>query len=365
MKMGWHSGFNGKRGQRVKPAPTLFVSKTPSAALLGIPTDDSEDDPATWPLHAKDVGPMDHMALADSVKDPLLREAVHKAVSFLNSSENYGLRSFGDEIPADQLPFSHFNPQEMAELLRVGKVKPLPPGATIRCGCAGFKVKQPAKRRLRPVFEPSNNNRINREALPPLQYMPRRQRRYKLARLSYRIEFDFSGYFDQLYLAKEVLDCFVIRVKEPIAIDGIFHTEFTLTREPMGATHSAHVAQTLTWAVLEPILKMGDVFTSTMIDNVALASDNAESFVAAVQLFIERCDAFRFSLNDRDSLPTKRDDILGHGRRCGMDSDIDNPFRFLGGGCIGTAVRNSANNVKKLSDAIERIGAAAALAGAV
>ena len=70
---------------------------------------------------------------------------------------------------------------------------------------------------------------------------------------------------------------------------------------PIGATHAAHGAQSITWALLEPIQKLL-VDLVTMIDNVIIASDDEDEFARAVQTFVERCNA--------DDIPLTREDIL-------------------------------------------------------
>ena len=133
--------------------------------------------------------------------------------------------------------------------------------------------------------------------LPPLGYGSRHARNLAIAGKRYFIEFDFAAYYDQFVLDESVRDHYVIRLKTPLLVDGKFHSLFTLTREPMGASHAAHVTQTFTWAMTEMGIKCPDVNVVTMIDNVAFASDNFEAFARCVRDFLRRVKAAGITLN--------------------------------------------------------------------
>eukprot|EP00760_Papus_ankaliazontas_P016057 PhM_4_TR16755/c1_g1_i1/m.26695 len=234
-------------------------------------------------------------------------------------------------------------------MLRVGKLEPLAHNVTIRSGVRAFLVPQPAKQRKRPIFEPLLNGSINRSALPPLRYPSRCERRNMIAQASYFMQFDFMGWYDQFPLDHAVQNCYVVRLRSPVMWNGDSHTLMTLTRAPMGASWSAHTAQTVTWAILEPVLVMPGVSVVTMIDNVAIMSEVPEKFAAAVKTFLDRCKLFGATLNDVEKLPVSDDDIIACGRMSHKQET------FLGEVYENGFVSNTANNVEKLSLAFRRL----------
>jgi len=236
-------------------------------------------------------------------------------------------------------------------MLQGKKLKPCKADDHIRCAAKGFPVKQCAKRRLRPVFEPLNNGCIDRNQLPPLTYPSRAERRREIAGARYFWQFDFAAWYDQLPLDESVQDCYVIRSREPIEWEGQYYTLFALTREPMGASHSAHVAQTGTWAIAEPIIRMADVYTATMIDNVGIGSNNPRQFINAFRTFIERCRAFGATLNDASTLPVTDEEILARAEKKAGRHEIFLGEQYLADG----TVQNTQRNVDKLRAGYQHI----------
>lgn len=118
----------------------------------------------------------------------------------------------------------------------------------------------------------------------------------------------------------------------------------------MGATQSCGIANTTTWALMEPI--MGGVYATSMVDNVIICSDEPDKFVRAVRLYIDRAATCGADLNDIDlgdgkvPLPTTDAEILALGARLGTD-----PASFLGEEYVGGRVRNQQRKVDKMRDA--------------
>jgi hypothetical protein len=193
---------------------------------------------------------------------------------------------------------------------------------------------------------------INKGKLPTLTYPSRLERRAAIAKAKFFIQFDFSAFYDQIELNEGVQNYYVIRSRNPIKVNGVPYTHFVLTREPMGSTHSAHVAQYITWSLVEPLLSMPGVNVATMIDNVAIYSDDKAQFIRAVQLFLERCKAIGATLNDQESLPRTPAEIIRQG--------TVKPQVFLGEVYLADgAVMNTESNVTKLRLAYERLQRAA------
>ena len=344
-RMGPFSGYQGQQGRRVQRPPQMLANKAPTSRALGIAPPLTAD--AQWPLHTKNVDLVDYFAIASQVRDPELRDAVAKAIRWLTSAETYGI----DWAPQTfaQIPVSTFTKEQVQAMSDCGKIVAAPPHALVRCAAKGFTVPEPAKQRHRPIFEPANNSVIDKSSLPPLAYPSRLERRTLIADKRFVAQFDFSAWYDQIQLGIDVRDCFAIRTRESINVSGIETNTFFLTREPMGSSHSAHVAQTLTWAILEPILAM-DVTVCTMIDNVLIASDSADAFATAVQMFVARCRQFGATLNDADSIPSTRADVIAWGRR-----NVADGITFLGETHRAGTVCNTARNIEKMRAAFERI----------
>ena len=133
-------------------------------------------------------------------------------------------------------------------------------------------------------------------------------------------------------------------------VDGRACDKFMLTRLPMGGSHAAHIAQTVTWAILEPITQMAHVQNPTMLDNVCIASNDEHSFVKAVQCFLHRCELVGATLNDQDTIPRSREEILSRGL-----VGSEQPFIFLGEEYIGDRVRNPPKHIEKLRKAWQRL----------
>ena len=281
---------------------------------------------------------------------PDLREAVAIARRWTVDDTLFGI-SWAPLAPT-QIPYARLNASQSATLFAAGKIAPLAPGTPIRSSCRGFLLPQEQKRRLRPIFEPLHNAVIQRDLLPPLTYPSRRERRLALWGRRYVALFDYAAYFDQIPLVEYVRGCHVLRLRPGAGlwVDGVEHTLVTLTRLPMGASQAPHVAQTLTWAVCEPLIAQGNVVIHTMIDNVALAADDEETFVAAVRLFLRRSDAAGLTLNERDSIPSEAVDVARWGEETARN------FTFLGEVFVeGVGVSNTPRNLEKIHTAWQRM----------
>lgn len=377
MWMGQYSGFNGRQGKRIAAPPELFPKQTPSHKDLGIELPSSPDGTkAQWKLHVKkDLACINLNRLQEIVHTPELKNCLSLLLEWIQKPSHYGVE-YPPLAPA-QIPFAgmmdqhivamlegpnpklrpiptnndiHTNPMAVTTGIDNPHIVPLPPTETVRCGVRAFVVPQEAKQRLRPIFAPLYNYDIERDALPELHYPSRLERRINIAKAKLFIQFDFSAFYDQIMLGEDVMLHHVLRARAPILCNGVPYSLFALTREPMGSTHSAHVAQYITWSILEPILKMSDVGAATCIDNVAIFGDNESSFVEATQIFLNRCKLVGATLNDQESIPSTPKEILKRGR--------EKPQVFLGEVYLqdGT-VLNTESNVKKLRLAYERLQA--------
>lgn len=372
MWMGEHSGFNGTSGRRTAPPPELFPRQAPSSRDVGIETETaSKREQESWPLHVKpEIVPMDVEKIPKLIKSSELREQVQKGLNFLKDPTLLGA-TWTPLMPA-QLPKTSFTAEHWKTMFDGGKCLPLrvsddkrqvcfvnPDGSSgkpfdIRSACKGFPTPQPAKQRLRPVFEPLHNASIKHDERPELHYPNRQSRRAQIARCRYAIEFDFSAWFDQAQIANETLDHYVCRAT-PTTIETSAGREetfefFALTRCAMGSTFAAHTMQNVTWGILEPLLDpsgpfAGKIVVFTMIDNVLIASDDERLIVEAVRVFLKRCKQFGAQLNS---------DYAGKDIAELADKN-KNDITFLGEVYRGSGVRNTDRNINKLREAFARI----------
>eukprot|EP00760_Papus_ankaliazontas_P005930 PhM_4_TR1280/c2_g2_i7/m.7264 len=369
--VGPHAGFSGISGRRVKPPVELFPLAAPSSEDLGIVLGSS--DTRAWPLHVKPhVKPMDLLALDTHVIDRDLRHALRCGIDFLHKPELLG--ATWAPLHPRSLPKTSFTPQHWRTMyagakcipLRLGPGSSLTPiheseGApsaamSIRAACKGFPTPQHAKQRLRPVFEPMINKSCAISHRPPLHYPSRQERRHRISSAAYALEFDFEAWYDQAAIGDGTLDHYVCRA-DPTTL-SIGDTQetfsyFVLTRSPMGSNHAAHCMQTVTWAILEPIIcpdgQFRDIVVHTMIDNVLIAGNDADTFVRAVLKFLERCRLFGAQLNGEDTLPRTRNAILD------AADTARNDITFLGEKYVHNCVCNSDRNVDKLRSAFGRL----------
>lgn len=375
MPAGPRSGFCGTHGQRVRAPPSLFPKQMPSHEDLGIKDDDDEEEMSSWPLHVKDVGRLDIPAILAMSTEAETRAAVTNAREWLESAQHYGVT--WSELSEAQIPTSRFTSDQIATMLNAGKLLPMvrqpAPGqfavlrkdgsgawapvkvTGVKCAARGFAVPQPEKRRKRPVFEPSNNDRIDRDKLPKISYPSRRQRRQALWKLRYVILFDYQAWYDHLFLEDSVLEYFVIRVPDDCGVtlpDGTRTNVFALTREPMGSSHSAHVAQTLTWAIAEPLIvrarDRGDLVVHTMIDNVGIGTNKADVINWAAETFVSRCARANAKLNDADTFPKD-------GNWVPLAEKTARDFTFLGERYTADGIQNTDRNVEKIRRAVHRL----------
>lgn len=361
-------GFTGdERGRRIPPDPTLFPIRAPQTSDLGLDTSAADDDRSTWPLHAHpDIHPITNLEdkVTRLVNDPSLRAATLHGLSY-RGTKHLGVE--GPPLHPRQIPKSGFTTEQFKTLHATDKAIPLrvnsdgtatailPDGSCgltcpMRSACKGFPTAQPSKRRLRPVFEPLHNRTT--KGYPPLHYKSRRERRIKVARARYRIEFDFRAWFDQGDIEPSAQFYYVIRSRNPVLINGEYFEFFALTRVPMGASWAPAAMQHVTWSILEPLMSMEQIFIATMLDNVCICADDPSAFLNAVRIFLQRCAAFGAVLNDDHS--TLSDEQLL--QRCDATHHTENaPFVFLGEDYIGHTVRNAPSKIEKLQKAYTRL----------
>lgn len=353
MWVGRHSGLRGHKGQRVQAPPTLFGKTAPTREECGLSP--NEEDTTDWHVHVhKFQQNLQYDALCkDKELSPEVREAMGKANGYRTTTDKYGDLK---PLTADQIPNCKWHTHAVREMLEKELLSPLPKNEPILSACKGFLVDEPHKQRWRIITEPLFNQTLNKDGLPELSYPSGREVAAHLASKKFAIQFDFKGWYYQIELGNNK-SAYVVKTKEMVEWEGEMTNLFVFNKLPMGGSHSAHVAQTATWAICDPIMKMKNIFLATMIDNVVIASDDEDQFVNAIETFLKRCDKFHATLNDREDKISKwehsRDGILKAGAKYAKG-----PSKFLGVMYGEGRVSNSEQNVKKLDEAFQRLQAA-------
>ena len=209
-----------------------------------------------------------------------------------------------------------------------------PHSGPIRSFVKAWPQPQPAKRRLRPIFEPFLNASLDRTAVLPLSYPSRLERRAVASSFRFVAEFDFAAFYDQIDFDASVRPYFVLRTKVA-GRDALFDC----TRLCMGFVPAVTVAQHITWTLVLPLTD----FASTMIDNVRIGASTPGAFLSAVKTFLDRCDRARITINDRDLWELDDAGIVQRGHR-----DWVGPFAFLGEEFRGHIVMNQTKHVNNL-----------------
>jgi hypothetical protein len=313
-------------------------------------------DRGHWIVHAPNFERcLQSEEIYKQIKADDLKQAMKRAEELRTTDEHYG--DMGPPLTVDQAPYTKFPAFSVLSMLQSELLSPLPLNAEIRSACNGFLSDEEHKERWRIIIETLFNRTLDKDKLPPLGYPSGREVAVNIAGKKYAIQFDFKGYYFQIRLGDNK-SCYVIKTKEMIMWNGVETNLFVLNKMPMGGAHSAHVAQTTTWAICEPIMDM-DVFLATMIDNVLIASDDPDEFVKAVKTFLERCDEFSATINKREKFNANDPkDILEQGEKYARGDDPKNPSIFLGLQYQGNTARNTERNVRKLKEAYERLQAA-------
>ena len=368
--MGSCAGFPTDRGRRGCPPPQLFPHKPPSSRdLTGLPT---RIDTQNWPLKVKPwIVPikMERILELAQSSGPDVGEALRAAVAFAQSPDHLGV-TWAPLAPA-AIPRTSFTADHWSQMASAGKAIPLrlaPDGLHLipiidgcprapfraRSACLGFPNPQPAKSALRPVFQPQYNDRIDRAhlALTPLHYPARLQRRVNISRAKYRLQTDFAAFYDQAEL-DECLWAYHVCRSLPTTIAGEDFSFFALTRVPMGATYSAHLMQTVTWALVAPISRAPLVHVHTMIDNVCIYGDDGPSFIEAVRTFFARCKMFGVQFSPEEDMSDWPDEKLLQAADATQGDAAD--MTFLGERYVGSKVMNSNKNTEKLQGALTRL----------
>jgi hypothetical protein len=333
-KMGQYSGQCGHKGQRIARPPNFFPLKPASRQELGLPAPDRK----AYTLHVKDVTTLAWAAIKKATC-PELTDLIHTAESWCATSDRFPPGS----VTPSQIPRCAFTLEQRDVLLAAGKIEVC---HTVPAAYAkGFGVAQDEKRRIRPVFEPLLNKLVGE--LIPQAYPSRLEVRQQVCGSAFSADFDFAAYFDQVEIPVEARPFFCVRFPGD-------ETVYMLTRLPMGASWAPGAAQSITWSLTAPIVKLPHVRVATIIDNVRIVADTGEAFLLAVRMFLARADAMGVQLNDNDAWRLADDELLAKGR-----SHSVGPTTFLGETYLSHdgvhMVRNSEKSVTKLRDAVETL----------
>jgi hypothetical protein len=352
---GRQSGLRAPKGRRIQESPELFGKAAPSREQCGLPPFEPRGNREHWQVHVPDVPEeecLKSVQLCQDIKDKDLKKAMEQAEEYRTTDKHYG--NMGPPLTEEQIPFTKFPPFAVRQMLERHLLSALPAGNDILSACNGFLNDEEHKERWRIITETLFNRTMDKSNLPPLSYPSGREVATNVAGKKYVIQFDFKGYYYQIKLG-ENKSCYVVKTKEKIYWNGEWTNLFVLNKMPMGGAHSAHVAQTSTWAICEPVMAM-DVFVATMIDNVLIAADDADEFYEAVKTFLKRSDKYKATINKRELYnQDDRASILKLGEEYAKGDNPRDPSIFLGVQYIGETVCNTQRNVAKLKDAFKRL----------
>jgi len=341
-KMGEHSGFWGNSGKRTRKPPKLFPLQAPSEDDLGIAKD--QKDTGDYAFHVKyGIGTVNWDAVIAMAKGTAMQEVVDEAWSWVHDATRLCAVS---ECNRDRIPAATFTSQQTQLLIDSGKIRPLGQDEPVLGWVNGFTVPQHDKRRLRPIFEPFLNRRVDGFIRP--EYPSRNERHTAVRHAKFVALFDFEAFFDQFTIPSELQNRFVMRVVDD---DGKSQF-FCVTKLPMGAKWSPGVAQVVTWLLLLPIVEEGRTAATSMIDNARLATDDPVAFVSAVRKFLSRCEAAGVTLNDATEWKLTDQGILKKG------AELAKRYTFLGEEyCkpddLPCGIRNTTHICAKLRSACE------------
>jgi hypothetical protein len=178
MWMGFHSGFNGRKGRRIEAPPELIPKRPPSNKDLGITLVEHQGRAGRmhWKLHVKHhVGCINLERLIEITEDPELKENLRKAIKWVKSPEHYGVT--WEPLVPSQVPYCSFETPHVIEMLKgnIPKLQPIKSSLTdgvdptqlpsivneniqplgsdteIRCAAKGFPTEQWTKEAYRPT----------------------------------------------------------------------------------------------------------------------------------------------------------------------------------------------------------------------
>jgi hypothetical protein len=243
-------------------------------------------DTTGWPIHAKEVKVLDwkklHATLGRSAR-------LVEAESRVSSPAKLGMpknRVYGEK----EMPHTNVTEKDEDDLVAAGKMERF--YGIVKGYAMCFTVDEGKKKRRRFITNPVVNDFCEDGAV--LKYRGRWLNRAVQGSngAELTIDIDMTAYFDQFELSEEVRDYFVLRTK-----NGKL---YRLTRLLMGARFAPGVAQSVTWELVSPLMKMEGVTVITMIDNVRIASSSSGMLIKAVRLLQARLSSAGVTVNDME-----------------------------------------------------------------
>jgi hypothetical protein len=151
-----------------------------------------------WPLHVKNVSLIDYEKILETSKGTRFFPLLSHCFSFLNDDVFYERKNYTKK----DVPNSVFSSKQVDTLLQYNKISIFEKDSFFGF-VKGFLVKEEAKKRQRPIFEPSlNSSPFSSSFLIPLKYPSRFALRCNVNEKMYRIDFDFSAFFDSFVSTK-------------------------------------------------------------------------------------------------------------------------------------------------------------------
>lgn len=242
-------------------------------------------------LHCKDIPYLDKKGLLGlSTKDAAIRVKLEELLGWTDDASRY-------ECAAEStLEVSALSEQDHALQLSRGKIGPEedPKGT-----CKPLKVPEHAKSRNRAIQHPKMANSVTAKHAP-VGFVPYQDRHNAILKGVWTIDLDWSAFFDQFELSREVRKYFAFKTKR-----GQVYSMRVL---PMGLKHSVGVAHT---ATLQLLNFAHVVYAEAYVDNVRMVADDKEALIADAATLVVRCAEAGVTVNELDvsvlrSLPSER-----------------------------------------------------------
>lgn len=249
-----------------------------------------------WPLHVKNVSPIDLVALGElQVIDAEVMAKFKVSLDWITEPLKYQGLATSLRAPAARL--SESDVQKMLEVDQIRHVNP----NEVRGGVILFPVEEPAKTRRRCIKHTRDiNDFFGKDTLQKVTQPTRTQQSVQSGSGPFAITLDFAAWFDQFPLHEQIGTRMCFKSGQ---------NTYRLCRMPMGQRQAVEVAQGATNVLLSFTLPQG-VSTQSCIDNVRFVGPTAAAVIDAATTFVKRCRSVGCTINELPSANSSAQDGL-------------------------------------------------------
>lgn len=241
-----------------------------------------------YDLHCKAVPQLRKSALLDlPALEPRITEDLRRLLQWTSDPTRY-------EVAATDVPIpTRLRTKDIQLQLERGKIGP---ESDPRGYCRTFTVPEHAKSRFRAIQHPRAHNTLTAEP-EKVKFATTQERHAAVLEGEWSIDLDWSGFYDQCGLEREVSKYFSFTHKDPST--GEVST-YSMRVLPMGLKHSVAIANKIT----EQILNFKtDCYLELYIDNVRVIGKSPEAVVHAAAEIVSRCATAGITVNEVDVKP--------------------------------------------------------------